>query len=100
MIIIHAMKTLPRAVEPALAERLRVIPAVVVTGARQTGKSTLAAERLPGSRRYASRDDLDVLDAARRDPEALVGGTQPLTLDAVQREPAPLASVQPAIGRG
>jgi hypothetical protein len=76
MIINHAMETLPRAVESALAERLRVMPAVVVTGARQTGKSTLAAERLPGSRRYASLDDLDVLDAARRDPEALVGGTR------------------------
>lgn len=99
MIIIHAMKTLPRAVEPALAERLRVMPAVVVTGARQTGKSTLAAERVPGSRRYASLDDLDVLDAARRDPEALVGGTKPVTLDEVQREPALLASVKRAIDR-
>ena len=99
MIIIHAMKTLPRAVEPALAERLRVMPAVVVTGARQTGKSTLAAERVPGSRRYASLDDLDVLDAARRDPEALVGGTKPVTLDEVQREPSLLASVKRAIDR-
>lgn len=99
MIIIHAMKTLPRAVEPALSERLRVMPAVVVTGARQTGKSTLAAERVPGSRRYASLDDLDVLDAARRDPEALVGGTKPMTLDEVQREPALLASVKRAIDR-
>ena len=71
MIIIHDMKALPRLVEPALAERLRVMPAVVVTGARQTGKSTLAAERVPGRRRYASLDDFDVLDAARRDPEAL-----------------------------
>jgi hypothetical protein len=69
MIIIHAMKILPRLVEPALAERLRVMPAAVVAGARQTGKSTLAAERVPG----ASLDDLDARDAARRDPEALVG---------------------------
>jgi hypothetical protein len=74
MIIIHTMKTLPRLVEAALAERLRVMPAVVVTGARQTGKSTLAAERVPGARRYATLDELDVLDAARRDAEALVGG--------------------------
>jgi hypothetical protein len=66
MDIIHAMKTLPRLVERALAERLRVMPAVVVTGARQAGKSTLAAERVPGARRYATLDDLDVLDAARR----------------------------------
>jgi len=99
MIIIHAMKTLPRLVEPALAERLRVMPAVVMTGARQTGKSTLAAQRVPGTRRYASLDDLDVLDAARRDPEALLGGSGAVTLDEVQREPGLLAAVKRAIDR-
>jgi predicted AAA+ superfamily ATPase len=99
MDIIHAMKPLPRLVEPALAERLRVMPAVVVTGARQTGKSTLAAERVRGPRRYATLDDLDVLDAARRDPEALVGGSGAVTLDEVQRAPELLAAVKRAIDR-
>jgi hypothetical protein len=37
---IHGIKTLPRLVGAALSERLRVMPAVVVTGGRQTGKST------------------------------------------------------------
>ena len=74
MIIIHNVKPLPRLVQAALADRLRVMPAVVVTGARQTGKSTLAEQLVRGKRRYATLDDLDVLDAARRDPEALVGG--------------------------
>ncbi len=99
MIIIHGMKALPRLVETALAERLRVMPAVVVTGARQTGKSTLVAERIPGPRRYHSLDDLDVLDAARRDPEALVGGSGAVTLDEVQRKPGLLAAVKRAIDR-
>ncbi len=99
MIIIHAMKTLPRLVEPALADRLRVMPAVVITGARQTGKSTLAGERVAGARRYATLDDLDVLDAARRDPEALVGGNDPVTLDEVQRAPEILPAVKRAIDR-
>ena len=71
----------PRLVERSLGERLRVMPAVVVTGARQTGKSTLARELTPGTRRYLSLDDLDVVDTARRDPEALVGGTTPVTID-------------------
>jgi len=99
MIIIHCMNTLPRTVEHALAERLRVMPAVVVTGARQTGKSTLAAERAPGTRRYASLDDLDVIDAARRDPDSLLGGNQPVTLDEVQRAPSILSAVKRAIDR-
>lgn len=99
MIIIHGMRTLPRLVEAALTERLRVMPAVVVTGARQTGKSTLAAERVPGARRYASLDDLDVLDAARRDPESLLGGSGAVTLDEVQREPGLLGAVKRAIDK-
>jgi hypothetical protein len=101
MIIIHGMNTntLPRLVVQSLNDRLRVMPAVVVTGARQTGKSTMAQELAPGERRFLSLDDLDVVDAARRDPEALVGGTQPVTLDEVQREPNLLHAVKRAIDR-
>jgi predicted AAA+ superfamily ATPase len=99
MTIIHDMKTLPRLVGTALSERLRVMPAVVVTGARQTGKSTLAEQLVPGTRRYATLDDLDVLDAAQRDPEVLVGGPGPVTLDEVQRAPELLRAVKRAIDR-
>lgn len=99
MIIIHLVKTLPRLVGHALRERLRVMPAVVVTGARQTGKSTLAEHLVPGERRYLSLDDLDVLDAARRDPGSLVGGREPVTLDEVQREPGLLHAVKQSIDR-
>lgn len=101
MIIIHGMGAtpFPRAVGKSLAERLRVMPAVVVTGARQTGKSTLAQDLAPGARRYLTLDDLDILDAARRDPEALVGGKDPVTLDEVQRAPDLLLAVKRAIDR-
>lgn len=99
MIIIHDMNTLPRAVQTALANRLRVMPAVVVTGARQTGKSTLAEELAPGTRKYYTLDDLDVLDTARRDADALVGGTGSVTLDEIQREPTLLRAVKRAIDR-
>ena len=99
MIIIHGMneKVLPRLVAGSLADRLRVMPAVVVTGARQTGKSTLVQKLAPGGRTYFSLDDLDVVDAARRDPDALVGGSLPVTLDEVQREPDLLLAVKRAI---
>jgi len=99
MNIIHVVKTLPRLVDDALAARLRVMPAVVLTGARQTGKSTLVEKLVPGERRYRSLDDFDVRDAARRDPEALLGGDDPLTLDEVQREPELLPAVKRAIDR-
>jgi len=89
--------TLPRLVASALGERLRAMPALVVTGPRQAGKSTLVQQLAPGKRRYRTLDDLDVLDAAHRDPEALLGGHEPLTLDEVQRAPDLLHAVKRAI---
>ncbi|MCD4748544.1 MAG: ATP-binding protein [Thermoanaerobaculales bacterium] len=90
---------LNRLVAPGLINRLRVMPAVVVTGARQTGKSTLVQKLGPTGRIYFSLDDLDVIDAARRDPEMLVGGPGPVTLDEVQREPEFLLAVKRAIDK-
>lgn len=102
---------LSRSVWPRLEAMMRVMPAVVVAGARQTGKSTLArsfgrAEPMSGKaktdrpgRRYMSLDDLDILDLARRDPGALVHGTGPVTLDEVQREPDLLRAVKREIDR-
>lgn len=99
MTIIHGVEILPRLVGTALAERLKVMPAVVVTGPRQSGKSTLAEHLVPGGRRYASLDDLDVLHLARTEPEALLAGREPVTLDEVQREPQLLRAVKRAIDR-
>ena len=113
MIIIDIMNNpiLPRAVGRRLKAMMKVMPAVVVSGARQTGKSTLARSfghaesSSPGAttarpgRRYLSLDDLDVVDLARRDPGALVRGTGPITLDEVQREPELLGAVKREIDR-
>lgn len=103
---------LPRAVSRRLDAMMRVMPAVVVCGARQTGKTTLArafagrhadggqaSDPATSSRQYLSLDDLDVLDLARRDPDALVRGTRPVTLDEVQREPNLLGAVKREIDR-
>ena len=99
MIIIHHVNTLARAVSAALADRLRVMPAVVVTGARQTGKSTLAEELVPTQRRYFTLDDIDAMDAAQNDPDILVGASGPVTLDEIQRAPALLRSIKRSIDR-
>jgi len=93
------MNILPRLVARCLGDRLGVMPAVVVTGARQTGKSTMVQKLTPGDRSYFTLDDLDVVDAARNDPEALLSGHRPVTLDEVQREPDLLRAVKRAIDR-
>lgn len=77
-------RTRPRWLAPALRSALRALPVVVLTGARQTGKTTLA-QSLP-RRAYLSLDDLGVLGQAHSDPESLFAA-RPLTLDEVQRAP-------------
>lgn len=93
------MKTLPRLVDAALAARLKVMPAVVLTGARQTGKSTLAEKLTPTKRLYRTLDDFDVLEAARRNPDDLLEVRQPVTLDEIQREPALMVAIKRSIDR-
>jgi predicted AAA+ superfamily ATPase len=81
-----------RWLEPLLARALRTMPVVVVTGARQTGKTTLANVLAPG-RRYVTLDDIAVLEQAERDPASLLAEL-PVTLDEVQRAPALLLAVK------
>ncbi|MEI8078546.1 MAG: AAA family ATPase, partial [bacterium] len=62
------------------------MPAVVVTGPRQVGKSNLAKQLAVTDRPYYTLDSLDLLDQARRDPDALVS-SPPLIFDEIQRAP-------------
>jgi predicted AAA+ superfamily ATPase len=67
----------------------------VVTGARQTGKTTLVRSISPG-RAYFTLDEVGVLDQAERHPDALLG-SRPVTLDEVQRTPPLLLAVKRAV---
>lgn len=101
MIIIQEVNdyALPRLAVPSLMERLGVMPAVVVAGARQTGKSTMVQELIPGPRSFFSLDDLDALDLARRNPGEILAGGGPVTIDEVQKAPDLLPEVKRAIDR-
>ena len=67
----------------------------VLTGARQTGKSTLARMDPVGTdRSYFTLDDFSVLEQAQRAPEALAGRGVKITLDEVQRVPHLLIAVK------
>ncbi|HWB79408.1 MAG TPA: ATP-binding protein [Nannocystaceae bacterium] len=88
---------LERLLAPVLRRALRVAPVVVVSGARQTGKSTLV-EAL-ARRRYVTLDDLDMLERAEREPDALLRDAEALTIDEVQRAPSLLLAVKRAVDR-
>jgi hypothetical protein len=68
---------LPRLLEASLVDRLGRMPVVVLTGARQTGKTTLV-QGFSGaaSRHYETLDSLTTRDRALREPESLVATRQ------------------------
>lgn len=78
-----------------LESALKVLPVTVVTGARQTGKTTLVKMGDP-ARVYFTLDDFGVLDQAERHPDTLLN-SRPVTLDEVQRTPPLLLAVKRAV---
>lgn len=83
-----------------LGRALASMPVVVVSGMRQVGKSTLLQhDRICRGRRYLSLDDYATLEEARRDPEALLAGSEPMTIDEAQRCPELLLSVKREVDR-
>ena len=85
-----------------LLDALSDTPAVLVNGARQTGKSTLAqSPDLEGQGRYyLTFDDPGILTAAKRDPNGFVAGLEtPVTLDEVQHVPELFPVIKAAIDR-
>lgn len=90
-----ASKILPRALSRAVERALAVAPVVVVTGARQTGKSTLVQSApfladIP----YFTLDRLDILEQASRYPDDLVRREPRMIIDEVQRVPDLLLAIK------
>jgi hypothetical protein len=82
-------------------EALEDTPVVVLNGARQTGKSTLAetVARQQGLR-YLTLDDRVTLAAALGDPDGFIAGLEgAVVLDEVQRAPALFLSIKAAVDR-
>jgi len=79
-----------RHISSDILDSLRNFPVVLLTGARQVGKSTLA-EMLSKTKWNADYHTLDtrvVLDAALTDPDGFISGTPvPAIIDEVQRAP-------------
>ncbi|MBO6574420.1 MAG: ATP-binding protein [Rhodothermales bacterium] len=100
MIIIHGVNNphdlISRHLTSVLDRHLRSMPVVVMTGARQTGKSTLAQFLLHQDRIYHTLDDLDALELVGSNPGGLIGD-RPVTIDEVQRMPELLLSVKRSV---
>lgn len=88
---------LPREIASRLERALRQLPVVVLSGLRQTGKSTLLQRKksLATGRTYRTLDDFATLAAAQANPESLL--TDAAILDEVQRCPELLLAIKKAV---
>lgn len=90
-----------RHITPRVREALADTPVVVLNGARQVGKSTLAQElAVEQGRRYVTLDEASVLSAAGGDPRGFLEGLRgPVVLDEVQRVPELFLAIKYEVDR-
>jgi len=83
-----------RFAEPALLRLAASFPVVVVTGPRQSGKTTLVRRAFPG-KPYANLEELDTRAVAEEDPRGFLQGfPDGAVLDEVQKTPHLLSYIQ------
>lgn len=89
--------------ERRLLTLLRYMPVVVLTGARQVGKTSLLRHLDEGFRqqsrlcRYVTLDDFSMAEQARDDPHSLWDGYEVVMIDEVQRDPRLLSALKVAV---
>lgn len=89
---------LPRLLEPLLLRAASDFPAVLVTGPRQSGKTTLLKHAFSATHRYVSLEPADVRFAARNDPRGFLAlNPPPVIFDEVQAAPELLTYLKDAI---
>jgi len=90
----------PRELTHLVAEALKTLPVVVITGLRQAGKTTfLRHQPIFEGYRYFTLDDFATLETARRSPEAFLEGNEPTIIDEAQRCPELFLAVKRAVDR-
>ena len=81
------MKYIERSIEDIVLRSDRTFKCVLVTGARQTGKSTMLKKLFP-DRKYVSLDDPFIEEQAREQPNMFMMLNQPpVIFDEIQRSP-------------
>jgi predicted AAA+ superfamily ATPase len=82
------MVVLPRTLEATIRRAAKTFPAVIVTGPRQSGKTTLLRHMLARSHRFMSLENPDVRRRALSDPVGFLrDNPPPLILDEIQYAP-------------
>jgi hypothetical protein len=86
---------IPRTLEAYVKKAARSMPVLLVTGARQVGKTTLLRHAAARGRAYVTLDDPLVLNLARNDPALFVQRFRPpVLIDEIQYAPALLPHIK------
>ena len=86
---------LKRSMSDTITMASRYFPCILLTGARQVGKSTLLHSIMPEGMRYVTLDDFSTAAAARRDPVGFLEGLgTPLFIDEIQYAPDLLRAIK------
>jgi len=94
------MTYLPREITNSITSALDDMPVVVLTGMRQTGKSTFLQQQAElHGRKYVTLDDFAQLAAARENPDGFIETDEPLTIDEAQRCPELFVAIKRAVDR-
>ncbi|WP_280305760.1 ATP-binding protein [Nocardia neocaledoniensis] len=97
----HAADLLPRKASELVKEALIDTRVVIINGARQTGKSTLAEQCLRGLPEVTKRylDEVRTRTSAAADPAAFLDAPGTMMIDEVQRVPDLWLSIKHAVDR-
>jgi len=92
------MKLKPRILGQVILKALTTFPAVVVTGPRQSGKTTLFKMLFPSTYAFVSLENPDVRLRAREDPNGFLNQYKlPLIIDEIQYVPELLSYIKTRI---
>ncbi len=88
----------PRAIEKSILDVSGHFPVLLVTGARQVGKTTLLKHLAGNARRYVTLDDPLILSLAREDPALFMQRfSGPVLIDEIQYAPGLLPYIKMAV---
>ena len=88
---------IPRFAAELVTTALKDTSVVMVTGPRQSGKTTLVRSLVASNREFITMDDDTSLAAARSDPTGMVRGLDRTTIDEVQRVPDLLRAIKRSV---
>ena len=87
----------PRFIEPRIQTSLSDTRVVLLSGPRQSGKSTLAQHLADDGRPFFTLDDATTLAAVQRDPTGFIRGLDHAVIDEIQRAPELLLAIKQSV---